>query len=72
MIEILNFKKGAKIIKLNATVTNFYVWGNLMCYCGRDKNMEKNHLTGQKAAERTKGWTERCMGYILKFWQHNV
>jgi hypothetical protein len=44
MIEILHFKTGAKIIKLNATVTNLNVQGNLMCHCGRDKNMEKNHL----------------------------
>jgi hypothetical protein len=46
MIQILHFKKGAKIIKLNAAVTNLNVWGNLICPCGRDKNMEKNHLTG--------------------------
>jgi hypothetical protein len=35
MIEILHFKRGAKIIKLNATVTNLSVWRNLMCHCGR-------------------------------------
>jgi hypothetical protein len=46
MTEILHFKKGAKIIKLNATMTNLNVWGNLMCHCGRDKNTEKNHLAG--------------------------
>jgi hypothetical protein len=46
MIEILHFKKGAKIIKLNTAVTNLNVWENLMCHCGRVKNMEKNHLTG--------------------------
>jgi hypothetical protein len=46
MIEILHFKKGAKTIKLNAAVTNLNVWGNLMCHCGRDKNTEKNQLTG--------------------------
>jgi hypothetical protein len=46
MIEILHFKKGAKIIKLNATVTNLNAHGNLMCHCGRDKNTEKNNLTG--------------------------
>jgi hypothetical protein len=42
MIEILHFKKGAKIIKLNTTVTSLNVWGNLMCHCWRAKNMEKN------------------------------
>jgi hypothetical protein len=46
MTEILHFKKGAKIIKLNAAVRTLNVWGNLMCHCGRDKIMEKNHLTG--------------------------
>jgi hypothetical protein len=46
MIETLHFKKGAKIIKLNAAVTNLNVRGNFMCHCGRDKNTEKNHLTG--------------------------
>jgi hypothetical protein len=40
-----DFKKGAKIIKLNATVTNLNVWWILMCHSGRDKNIEKNHLT---------------------------
>jgi hypothetical protein len=46
MIEILHFKKGEKIIKSNATVTNLYVRGNLMCHCARDENTEKTHLTG--------------------------
>jgi hypothetical protein len=46
MIEILHFKKGAKIIKLNTTVTNLNVRENSMCHCGRQKNTEKNHLTG--------------------------
>jgi hypothetical protein len=46
MIEILHFKVGAKNIKLNAAVTNLNVGGNLMFHCGRDKNTEKNHLTG--------------------------
>jgi hypothetical protein len=46
MIEILHFKKGDKIVKLNAAVTNLNVQGNLLCHCGRDKNMKKNHLTG--------------------------
>jgi hypothetical protein len=45
MIEVLHFKKRAKVIKLNTTVTNLNVQGNLMCHCGRDKNREKNHLT---------------------------
>jgi hypothetical protein len=46
MIEALHFKNGAKIIKLNTTVTNLNVQGNLMCHCRRGKNMEKNHLPG--------------------------
>jgi hypothetical protein len=46
MVEILHFKKGAKIIKLNAAVTNLNVKWNLMCHCRRDKSTEKNHLTG--------------------------
>jgi hypothetical protein len=44
MIEILHFKVGEKIIKLNATVTNLNVWGNLLCHCGRDKNTKKKTL----------------------------
>jgi hypothetical protein len=36
MIEILNFKKGTTIIKLNAAVTNLNVWGTQKIY----------HLTG--------------------------
>jgi hypothetical protein len=46
MTEILHFNMGAKIIKLNAAVTNLNAQGNLMCHCGRDENTEKNHLTG--------------------------
>jgi hypothetical protein len=46
MIEILHFKMGAKIMKLNISVTNLNIRGNLMCHCGRDENTEKNHLTG--------------------------
>jgi hypothetical protein len=45
MTEILHFKKGAKIIKLNASVTNLNVRGNLMCHYGGE-NTEMNHLTG--------------------------
>jgi hypothetical protein len=41
MIEILLFKKGAKTVKLKATVTNLNIWWNLMCHSGRDKNTEK-------------------------------
>jgi hypothetical protein len=48
MIEILHFNTVAKIIKLNAAVTNLNVWGNLMCHCKRDKNIEKNHLIGKR------------------------
>jgi hypothetical protein len=46
MIEIWHFKKGAKTLKLNAAVTHLNVRRNLICHCGKDKNMEKNHLTG--------------------------
>jgi hypothetical protein len=54
MIEILHFKEGAKFIKLNAAVTNLNVQRNLMCHCGRDKNMEKNNLTVNPSAWRFK------------------
>jgi hypothetical protein len=40
MVEIMNFKKGATIIKLNASVTNLNFWGILMPHCGRDKKPE--------------------------------
>jgi hypothetical protein len=40
MVEILSFKKGARVIKLNAAVTNLNVWGILMSLCRRNKNME--------------------------------
>jgi hypothetical protein len=33
MVEILNFKNGAIIIKLNAAITNLNVWGILMSPC---------------------------------------
>jgi hypothetical protein len=46
MIEILHFKVGAEIMKLNTAVTNLNVQGNLMCNSGRDKNTKENHLTG--------------------------
>jgi hypothetical protein len=46
MNEILHFKKGAKIIKLNASETNLNVWWNFMCHCENDETTEKNHLTG--------------------------
>jgi hypothetical protein len=52
MIEILHFKRGAQIIKLITTVASLNVMGNLMCHCRRDKNMEKNHLTGQVGGSR--------------------
>jgi hypothetical protein len=45
VVEILNFKKGAALMKLNATVTNFNVWGILVSHCWRYKNMEYIHLT---------------------------
>jgi hypothetical protein len=38
MVEILNFKKGVTIIKLNAAVTNLNVWGILFSQCKRDTN----------------------------------
>jgi hypothetical protein len=44
MIEIFHFKVGATIIKLNATVTNLNVQGNLMCHCRRENNMGKIHI----------------------------
>jgi hypothetical protein len=47
MVEIFNFEKGATVIKLNAAVTEVIVRGILMSHCGRDKNTEHIHLTGQ-------------------------
>jgi hypothetical protein len=46
MVEILNFKRGATIIKLNAAVTNLNVQEMLMPHCGRGKNTEYIYLTG--------------------------
>jgi hypothetical protein len=46
MVEILNFKKRATIIKLNATVTNLNVQGSFRFHCGRDKNTDNTQLTG--------------------------
>jgi hypothetical protein len=46
MVERLNFKRGATIIKLKAAVTNLNVQGILVSHCGRDKNTEYIHLTG--------------------------
>jgi hypothetical protein len=40
MVEILNFKKGVAVIKLNAAVTSLNVWGILMFHCGRDKRTD--------------------------------
>jgi hypothetical protein len=40
MVGISNFKMGATLIKLNATVTNLNDSGILMSHCWRDKNME--------------------------------
>jgi hypothetical protein len=36
MLEVLNFKNGTTIIKLNAAVTNLNVQGILMSHCERD------------------------------------
>jgi hypothetical protein len=36
MVQVLNFKKGATIIKLNTAVTNLNVWEILMSHFGRD------------------------------------
>jgi hypothetical protein len=44
MVEILNFKKGAKITILNAAVTNLNVREILMSHCGRARKIY--HLTG--------------------------
>jgi hypothetical protein len=46
MAQILIFKKGATIIKLNAAAKNLNVLGILMSHYGRDKNTEYIHLTG--------------------------
>jgi hypothetical protein len=46
VVEILIFKKGATIIKLNTTVTSLNVWGILMSHCRREKNIKYIHLTG--------------------------
>jgi hypothetical protein len=46
MVEILNFKKGATIIKLNVAVTDLNVRGILMSHCGRGKNTVCIFLTG--------------------------
>jgi hypothetical protein len=46
MVEILNFKMGATIIKLNAGVTNLNVLGILMSRYARDKNTENMALPG--------------------------
>jgi hypothetical protein len=46
MVEILNFKKGATIIKLNTAVTSLNIRGILMSHCGTDNNTEYVHLTG--------------------------
>jgi hypothetical protein len=40
MVEMLNFKNGATVIQLNATVTNLNVWEILMFCYRRDKNTE--------------------------------
>jgi hypothetical protein len=45
MTDILNFKKGATVIKLNTTVTNLDVHGILMSHFDRYKNMEYIHFT---------------------------
>jgi hypothetical protein len=37
MVEILNFKKEATIIKLNVAVTNLDVWGMLMSQYERER-----------------------------------
>jgi hypothetical protein len=44
MFEILNFKKGVTITKLNTSVTNLNVWRILMPHCGRNENMENTPL----------------------------
>jgi hypothetical protein len=38
MIEIMYYKNGAIIIKLNAAVSNLNVRGILMSLCGRDEH----------------------------------
>jgi hypothetical protein len=40
MVDILNFKKGATMIKLNVAVTDLNVRGILMFHCGRDRIRE--------------------------------
>jgi hypothetical protein len=46
MAEILYFKNGATIIKLNTTVTNLNFGRIFMSHCRRDKNMENKQLSG--------------------------
>jgi hypothetical protein len=38
MVEILNFKMGATITKLNTKVTNLNVWGTIVSHCRRNEN----------------------------------
>jgi hypothetical protein len=44
MVEKLNSKKRATVIKSNATVTNLNVQGILVSHCRRDRNVEYTHL----------------------------
>jgi hypothetical protein len=48
MVETLNFKKGATVIKLNTAVTNLNVRGILMSHCRRGKNTENIPLNWLK------------------------
>jgi hypothetical protein len=69
MVEILNFKKGETIIKLNTAVTNLNARGILMSHSGRDKNTE--HISfrwlttyGTHFLQRTPICEEDCIQLI--------
>jgi hypothetical protein len=48
VVKILNFKKGATVIKLNTAVTNLNVRVILLSHCGRSKNTENIPLNWLK------------------------
>jgi hypothetical protein len=46
VFEVLNFKKGATIIKLTAAVTNLNVQEILIPHCTEIRTWKIHHLTG--------------------------
>jgi hypothetical protein len=66
MIEILHFKKGVKIMKLNAAVTNLNVQGNLLATVGEIRTQKRTTLLANSEALSSFQSSISCPAFIIE------